>query len=54
MHRSKFKNCLDKCGTYENWCTYKIQQNYCANLLRNILKISKLSDITTKKDLAEP
>ena len=34
MHRSKFKNRFNKCRTYENWCNYKTQRNYCVNLLR--------------------
>ena len=34
MHRSKYKNRLDKCRTYENWCNYKTQQNYCVSLLK--------------------
>ena len=25
MHRSKFKNCFNKCRTYENWCNNKTQ-----------------------------
>ena len=34
MYRSKFKYCFNKCRTYENWCNYKTQQNYCVSLLR--------------------
>ena len=36
MHRSKFKNRFNKCRTYENWCNYKTQRNYCASLLKKI------------------
>ena len=33
MRRSKFKNRFNKYRTYENWCNYKTQQNYCVSLL---------------------
>ena len=35
MHRSKFKNRFNKYRTYENWCNYKTQQNYCKLLKEN-------------------
>ena len=35
MHRSKFKNRFNKYRTYEKWCNYKTQQNYCKLLKEN-------------------
>ena len=47
MHISKFKNCFNKCSTYENWCSYKTQRNYCVN------QISKSSSVlTNEKEIA--
>ena len=44
MKRSKLKNLCNKNKTQENWCKYKIQLNYCVNLLcktrkNNIIRI---------------
>ena len=38
IQRSKFKNRFNKCRTYENWCNYKTQRNYCVSLLRKTKK----------------
>ena len=49
MHRSKFKNCFNKCHTYENWCNYKTQRNYCVSFLKKTKQYFKnlnLNDIT--------
>ena len=35
MHRPKFKNRFNKYRTYEDWCNYKTQQNYCKPLKEN-------------------
>ena len=34
MLRSKLKNSFNKDRSYENWCKYKRQRNFCVNLLR--------------------
>ena len=34
MLRSKLKNSFNKDRSYENWCKYKRQHNFCVNLLR--------------------
>ena len=53
MHRSKFKNRFNKCRTYENWCNYETQQNYCVSLLRKTkqqyFKNLNLNDVTDNK-----
>ena len=53
VHRSKFKNCFNKRRTYENWCTYKIQRNYCVSLFRKTkqqyFKSLNLNDLTSNK-----
>ena len=49
MHRSKFKNCFNKCRTYENWCNYKTLRNYCVSLLRKTKQHLNLNDITDNK-----
>ena len=38
MRRSKFTNCFDKYPSYENFCNYKIQQNFCISLLMKTRK----------------
>ena len=53
MHRSKYKNCFNKCRTHENWCNYKTQRNYCVSLLRKTkqqyFKNLNLNDVTDNK-----
>ena len=53
MHRSKYKNCFNKCRTHENWCNYKTQRNYCVSLLRETkqqyFKNLNLNDVTGNK-----
>ena len=34
MLRSKLNNSFNKDRSYENWCKYKWQRNFCVNLLR--------------------
>ena len=53
MHSSKFKNVHNRTRANEDWDSYKIQRNFCVNLLRNIKKdyFRKLSikDLTDNK-----
>ena len=53
MHRSKLKNRFNKCRTYENWCNYKTQRNYCVSLFRKTkqqyFKNLNLNDVTGNK-----
>ena len=38
MKRLKLKNNFNNNRNHENWCRYKIQRNYCVNLLRKSKK----------------
>ena len=53
MHRFKFKNRFNKFRSYENWCNYKTQRNYCVSLLKKTkqqyFKNLNLNDITDNK-----
>ena len=50
MHRSKFKNRFNKCRTYENWCNYKTQRNYCVNLLIHSRQQAAVSGLSTPSE----
>ena len=34
MKRSKLRNRFNRNRNHKNWCYFKIQKNYCVNLLR--------------------
>ena len=38
MKRSKQRNTFNRNRNHENWCIFKLQRNYCVNLLRKIKK----------------
>ena len=48
MLRSKLNNSFNKDRSYENWCKYKWQRNFCANLLR-ITKRNFFKNFNEKK-----
>ena len=48
MLRSKLKNSFNKDRSYENWCKYKRQRNFCVNLLR-ITKRNSFRNVNEKK-----
>ena len=48
MLRSKLKNSFNKDRSYENWCKYKRQRNFCVNLLR-ITKRNSFRNLNEKK-----
>ena len=54
MLRSKLKNSFNNDRSYENWCKYKQQRNFCVDLLRitkrnffKNLNVTKISDNRT-------
>ena len=46
--QSNLKNTFNKDRSYENWCKYKRQRNFCVNLLR-ITKGNFFKNVNEKK-----